>query len=145
MQRTVLRWHENNTVVPGEFDLIDKFFSPHYQLTGLLGGGDDGAVLPAQGALYATQASWRSGAEEEPAATVCEQLIEALRAGFNEQGAAPRWLFLCLTLPSAHEAWPAAFSTHLLARCHRAGMYLVGGDTTRGPLAVDLFCLGVTT
>lgn len=57
-------------------------------------------------------------------------------------GATPRWALLALALPQADEAWLAAFSRGFF---HLAGSHqvdVVGGDTTRGPLALCPTVLG---
>jgi thiamine-monophosphate kinase len=57
-------------------------------------------------------------------------------------GATPRWITLALALPSADERWLKSFSEGLFALADRHGVELVGGDTTRGPLAIDITALG---
>jgi thiamine-monophosphate kinase len=57
-------------------------------------------------------------------------------------GATPRWIMLAIALPAADEAWLAAFSAGLFALAERHEVDLVGGDTTRGPLAIDITALG---
>jgi len=57
-------------------------------------------------------------------------------------GATPRWITLALALPSADEHWLKNFSQGLFALADRHGVELVGGDTTRGPLAIDITALG---
>jgi thiamine-monophosphate kinase len=49
-------------------------------------------------------------------------------------GAAPRWATLSLALPSADEAWLAAFAQGFFALAERHGVDLIGGDTTRAQL-----------
>jgi thiamine-monophosphate kinase len=57
-------------------------------------------------------------------------------------GAAPRWITLALALPAADEAWLRDFSAGLFTLAERHGVELIGGDTTRGPLAIDITALG---
>jgi thiamine-monophosphate kinase len=57
-------------------------------------------------------------------------------------GATPRWATLAVSLPSADEAWLGAFSDGLFALAQLHGVDLVGGDTTRGPLAINITALG---
>ena len=57
-------------------------------------------------------------------------------------GATPRWITLALALPAADERWLEAFSQGLFALADRHGVDLVGGDTTRGPLTIDITALG---
>jgi len=57
-------------------------------------------------------------------------------------GATPRWITLAVALPSADERWLKGFSEGLFALADRHGIALIGGDTTRGPLAIDITALG---
>jgi thiamine-monophosphate kinase len=57
-------------------------------------------------------------------------------------GAAPRWATLALTLPAADEGWVAAFAEGFFDCAGRYGVELVGGDTTRGPLAMTVTLFG---
>lgn len=53
-------------------------------------------------------------------------------------GAEPAWLTLVLTLLQVDETWLEAFSNSLFETLNDYGMQLIGGDTTRGPLAMTL-------
>jgi thiamine-monophosphate kinase len=57
-------------------------------------------------------------------------------------GATPRWATLALSLPSADEAWLGEFSHGLFALAERHDIDLIGGDTTRGPLAMNITAFG---
>jgi thiamine-monophosphate kinase len=57
-------------------------------------------------------------------------------------GATPRWITLALALPSADEEWLKGFSEGLFALADRHGVELIGGDTTRGPLTIDITAFG---
>jgi thiamine-monophosphate kinase len=57
-------------------------------------------------------------------------------------GATPRWFILALALPSVDQHWLREFSKGLFALARREGVDLIGGDTTRGPLAIDITALG---
>ena len=57
-------------------------------------------------------------------------------------GATPKWATLALCLPSADEAWLGEFSDGFFALAERHGVDLIGGDTTRGPLAIDVTAFG---
>ena len=57
-------------------------------------------------------------------------------------GATPRWFTLALALPSANPRWLKDFSKGLFALARRYDIDLIGGDTTRGPLAIDITALG---
>lgn len=53
-------------------------------------------------------------------------------------GAEPAWATLAITLPRSDEAWLAAFARGFSVLADAHGVALVGGDTTRGPLAVTV-------
>lgn len=53
-------------------------------------------------------------------------------------GADPAWLTLAITLPEVDESWLEAFSDSLFEQLEYYDMQLIGGDTTRGPLAMTL-------
>jgi len=53
-------------------------------------------------------------------------------------GAEPAWFTLALTLPEANESWLREFSRGLFDVANQAGISLVGGDTTRGPLSITI-------
>ncbi|HEY6241022.1 MAG TPA: thiamine-phosphate kinase, partial [Burkholderiales bacterium] len=57
-------------------------------------------------------------------------------------GADPRWATLAIALPEADEKWIAAFAEGFFRLADRWSMELVGGDTTRGPLAISVTLLG---
>jgi thiamine-monophosphate kinase len=57
-------------------------------------------------------------------------------------GATPRWITLALALPRVDARWLAAFSAGLFALARRHRVDLIGGDTTRGPLAIDITAFG---
>jgi thiamine-monophosphate kinase len=57
-------------------------------------------------------------------------------------GARPRWALLAGCLPTADEAWIAAFMEGFFACAGRYDVELVGGDTTRGPLNLCVTALG---
>ncbi len=57
-------------------------------------------------------------------------------------GARPRYALLAISLPVADEAWLQAFSKGFMAQAERYGVALIGGDTTRGPLAVCVHIIG---
>ena len=57
-------------------------------------------------------------------------------------GALPRFATLALTMPQLNEPWLAAFAAGLGRTLQAAGVSLIGGDTTRGPLTLTLQLLG---
>jgi thiamine-monophosphate kinase len=57
-------------------------------------------------------------------------------------GATPRYCTLALTMPSLDAGFVEPLLTGLLALLKAHGVALVGGDTTRGPLALTLTAIG---
>ena len=124
--------------MPTEFDLIARYFNRPPKKT-LLGIGDDCALLrPDAGLeLAVTTDMLVEGRHFLPGAAAHSLGHKALAVNLSDlaaMGAAPRWATLSLALPSADEAWLAAFSQGFFALAERHGVDLIGGDTTRGPL-----------
>ena len=108
-----------------------------------LGIGDDGAVLappPGMHLVVATD-TLVSGVHFPPATAPADIGWKALAVNLSDlaaMGATPAWASLALTLPTADRDFVAGFADGFaeLARAHRVA--LIGGDTTRGPLAITL-------
>ncbi len=134
-----------------EFELIKRYF---YHRSGVpsvvLGVGDDCALLqPPEGEQLAVSidtvvAGVHFPADAEPA-LIGERALRVALSDLGAMGAKPLWFTLALTLPKVDEAWLQAFSSGLM---NAAGLYrcsLVGGDTTRGPLAITIQVHGSVT
>jgi thiamine-monophosphate kinase len=132
--------------VPSEFEIIRRHFSRPAP-SALLGVGDDAALLrPAAGRELAVSTDLLLEGRHF-AAGAAPRLLghKALAVNLSDMaamGAAPRWAALALALPSADEAWLAAFAEGFYALAGRHGVDLVGGDTTRGPLTLCVTILG---
>ncbi|HEX5094183.1 MAG TPA: thiamine-phosphate kinase [Burkholderiales bacterium] len=132
--------------MPSEFELIRRHFSRPARRA-VLGVGDDAALLaPAAGQELAVSTDlllegrhFARGAE--PRALGHKALAVNL-SDMAAMGASPRWATLALALPQADDAWLEAFAAGFYALAERFGVDLVGGDTTRGPLAVCVTILG---
>ena len=132
-----------------EFELITRYFkraqSQHPRL--VLGVGDDGALLqPAVGMqLVVSTDTLVSGvhffADVAPAHLGHKALAVNL-SDMAAMGAQPIAFTLALTLPQIDEAWLAEFSRGLWALADAHGCALIGGDTTRGSLAISITVLG---
>jgi thiamine-monophosphate kinase len=57
-------------------------------------------------------------------------------------GAQPRWATLAISLPQVDESWLAAFADGFFRCADQYGLELIGGDTTRGPLTLNVTILG---
>ncbi|MGQ0622250.1 MAG: thiamine-phosphate kinase [Panacagrimonas sp.] len=133
-----------------EFDLIRRYFANWDQnLPGVrLGIGDDCALLcvPPHRELAVTSDTLVAGRHFPLDTRPFDIGWKALAVNLSDlaaMGAEPRWFTLALTLPDAEETWLEGFSRGLreLAGLHRIA--LVGGDTTRGGLAISITAMGL--
>ena len=132
--------------MPSEFEIIRRYFSRPAP-SALLGVGDDAALVqPAAGRELAVSTDLLLEGRHFAAGAAPRALgHKALAVNLSDMaamGAAPRWATLALALPSADEAWLAAFADGFYALAARFGVDLVGGDTTRGPLTLCVTILG---
>lgn len=129
-----------------EFELIRRYFMRPAQ-SAVLGVGDDCALLrPKHGMLLAASTDMLlAGRHFLPDADPRQLGHKALAVNLSDlaaMGADPRWAMLALALPEADEAWIAAFAEGFFALAVRFETELIGGDTTRGPLAISITVLG---
>lgn len=135
----------------GEFELIARYFSrpdlsrlyPQVQL----GVGDDCALLqpPAGQQLAISTDTLVSGVHffaDAPPRSLGHKALAVNLSDLAAMGAAPLGFTLAFTLPQVHEAWLAEFAAGLHALADAHACPLVGGDTTRGPLAIGITVLG---
>ena len=130
----------------GEFELIERFFTrPARRAT--LGVGDDCALLqPTPGATLAVSTDMliegRHFLPTVPADRLGHKALAVNLSDLAACGAQPLAFTLALALPRADEAFLAAFARGLFALADREACELIGGDTTRGPLAVCVTVFG---
>jgi thiamine-monophosphate kinase len=130
----------------GEFDLIARYFTRPARRSPL-GVGDDCALLqPAPGMQLAVSTDLLVEgrhflATVDPAALGHKSLAVNL-SDLAACGAQPLAFTLALALPQIDERWLAGFSAGLFALADAHGCDLVGGDTTRGPLAINITVFG---
>jgi thiamine-monophosphate kinase len=134
----------------GEFELIRRYFvrGGAAQSGVILGIGDDAAILqPAEGmdlvAAVDTIVAGRHFPEGSHARSIGHRALAVNLSDIAAMGATPAWATLALTLPSADPEWLESFAAGLLALADIHSVALVGGDTTRGPLAASLQILGI--
>src|SRR5688572_12525172 len=77
-----------------------------------------------------------------PAASIGHRAFAVNFSDIAAMGAEPAWALLAITLPAPEEAWLSKFSRAAGDLCRRHGVALVGGDTTRGPLAITVTVIG---
>ncbi|MBI3156878.1 MAG: thiamine-phosphate kinase [Burkholderiales bacterium] len=130
----------------GEFDLIARHFTRPASRA-VLGVGDDCALLaPAPGMQLAVAADMlvegRHFVSTVPPARLGHKALAVNLSDLAACGARPLAYLLSISLPRADEDFVAAFARgmHALADAH--GIELVGGDTTGGPLVINITVIG---
>jgi thiamine-monophosphate kinase len=129
-----------------EFEIIRRHFTRRAR-TAVVGVGDDAALLrPRAGATLAISTDMLlSGRHFFPRADPESLGHKALAVNLSDlaaMGADPRWALLAIALPKADRKWIAAFARGFFRVARRFGTELVGGDTTRGPLAISITVVG---
>ena len=129
-----------------EFELIRRYFTHPTRQT-VLGVGDDAALLSlTPGMELAVSADMLVAgthffADADPYQLGWKSLAVNL-SDLAAMGALPKWATLAIALPQADEQWIAPFADGFFACAERYQIDLVGGDTTRGPLAISVQIMG---
>lgn len=136
-----------------EFELIRRYFVP-LGLTGVsesvaLGIGDDCALLDSQmGRQWTvscdTLVCGRHFPLESDPFLLGQRALAVAVSDLAAMGADPVGFMLALTLPQADPDWLQPFARGLAQMARQCGLCLIGGDTTRGPLAMTLTVFGST-
>lgn len=113
----------------------------------MVGNGDDAAVIdPSPGSQWVVSVDAVVAGRHVPARCPPEgfatRLVGRGLSDLAAMGATPRHVLLSLTLPEFTPEWVGAFSEKLHQRLVQLGVSLIGGDTTRGPLAAHLTVIG---
>ena len=130
----------------GEFELIERFFTRPARRAAV-GVGDDCALIqPTPGMTLAVSSDMLIEGRYF-VSTVSPELLghKALAVNLSDLaacGARPLAFTLALALPNVDETFLDGFSKGLFALAEREGCELIGGDTTRGPLAICITVLG---
>ena len=130
----------------GEFDLIARYFDRPVRRNPL-GVGDDCALLqPAPGMQLAVSTDLlvegRHFLSTVPPDRLGHKALAVNLSDLAACGAQPLAFTLSLALPRVDEAWLAGFAEGLFALADAHGCELVGGDTTAGPLAINITVFG---
>jgi thiamine-monophosphate kinase len=132
-----------------EFELIRRYFAtltpPRDDVA--LGIGDDAALLaPPRGHEVVvstdTLIAGRHFPEDTDPQAVGWKALAVNLSDLAAMGAEPRWFTLALTLRMVDPDWLAGFAAGLGAMAREAGVALVGGDTTQGPLSITITAMG---
>ncbi|MCL2874920.1 MAG: thiamine-phosphate kinase [Betaproteobacteria bacterium] len=132
--------------MPSEFDLIRRYFT-HPARSADMAVGDDAALFRTAPdvQLAVTTDTLAAGTHffhDTPPHDLGWKTLAVNLSDLAAMGATPRWATLALTLPAVDEGWVAAFAKGFFDCAGRYGMELVGGDTTRGPLAMTVTLFG---
>ena len=128
-----------------EFELISQFFvrQPVSRPDVETGIGDDAALLrpPAGQQLAVTSDLFVAGVHFLPETDPVSLGHKSLAVNLSDlaaMGAEPAWFLLNLTLPEVDERWLERFARGMFALARKHNVQLVGGDTSRGPLAIAI-------
>lgn len=124
--------------MPGEFDLIQRFFHQPTSHTEL-GVGDDAALIRPRPGMQLAISTDMLVEDRHFFAGADPFLLGWKAAAVNisdmaAMGAEPRWITLAISLPAADEAWVELLARGFRECCETHVVDWVGGDTTRGPL-----------
>ena len=130
-----------------EFDLIKRYFRRARAGHAVLGIGDDCALLaPTPGMQTAISTDlliegrhFFAGADPRMLGHKC---LAVNLSDLAAMGARPVAFTLALSLPGADPEWLEAFSKGMFALADGYDCELIGGDTTRGPLAICITVFG---
>ena len=132
--------------MPGEFDLIARYFARPTPNT-VLGPGDDCALVePSPGMQLAiTSDMLVAGVHFLPDTNPKNLGWKALAVNLSDlaaMGAKPRWVTLAGALPEMDEVWISQFAEGFFACAAEFGVDVIGGDTTRGPRNLCVTAIG---
>src|SRR5690554_2777585 len=134
-----------------EFELIQHFFTRSACAQGgeniSLGIGDDCALLqiPEGHHCAVSTDSLVSGVHFPKDSTpflLGQRALAVAVSDLAAMGAKPIGFTLAITLEQIDSPWLQAFSEGLSAMAQHCAIALIGGDTTRGPLAMTLTVMG---
>lgn len=132
-----------------EFDLIKSYFAElaNFAPGVELGIGDDCALIcPNSGQQLAitvdTSISDRHFPKRASSEDIAYRSLAVNLSDLAAMGAVPRWFTLALSLEQADADWLAGFSRGLYSLAELYQLSLIGGDTTKGELAVSIQAMG---
>jgi thiamine-monophosphate kinase len=137
--------------LPGEFELIARYFAPLARnFPGAYGLLDDAAVIaPASGNELIVKTDAIVGGIDfpldQPADLIARKALRVNLSDLAAKGAVPRAYLLDLVVPDTiDEAWIADFATGLAEDQATYGVHLIGGDMSeiQGPITVAVSALG---
>jgi thiamine-monophosphate kinase len=134
----------------GETELIGRYFVDlgAHRDDVRLGIGDDAAItsVPAGSELLLTTDTLVEGVHFLPGSAAHSVGHRALAVNLSDiaaMAATPAWALLSLTLPAVDESWLAGFADGFGALAREHQIALVGGNLSRGPLAITVQLAGL--
>ena len=127
-----------------EFGLIARYFTKGSP-SARLGVGDDCALLEPGKTIAASMDMLVEGTHFFPRADsflLGKKTLSVNLSDLAAMGAKPRWAMLALSMPCVDEDWLEGFSKGFFEVAKRYSVDLVGGDTTRGALALCVQIMG---
>ena len=134
---------------PSEFSIISRYFSSLGRGEAVdLGVGDDCAILRMPpGQRLATSMDTLVAGVHFPEDAFPEDIgyraVAVAASDLAAMGASPLAMTVALTLPEAEDFWLTTFSEGLAAAVSEYRLPLIGGDTTKGPLAITVQVFGL--
>jgi thiamine-monophosphate kinase len=137
--------------LPGEFELIARYFTPLARgFPGAFGLLDDAAVIapPPGHELVAKTDAIVGGVhflDDDPPDLIARKALRVNLSDLAAKGAVPRAYMLAIMLPkTVTEEWIAAFARGLADDQNEYGVHLIGGDTdsTPGPVSIAIMAFG---
>ncbi len=131
-----------------EFSIISRYFSSLGRGDAVdLGVGDDCAILRLQPSQrLATSMDTLVAGVHFPDDAFPEDIgyraVAVAASDLAAMGASPLAMTVALTLPQADEFWLTTFSEGLATAVKQYRLPLIGGDTTKGPLAITVQVFG---
>ena len=113
-----------------------------------LGIGDDAAMVEIPRGHYLVAATdtlnaGRHFPDDAEAFDIGHKSLAVNLSDLAAMGAAPRWALLSLSLPEPDSKWVRSFIAGFRSLAQIHNVALIGGDTTRGPLSINVSALGV--
>lgn len=132
-----------------EFELIQTYFAGRgpKRKDVILGVGDDAALtkVPQDQLLVVATDTMVENVHFFPdacARAIGHRALAVNLSDFAAMGAEPAWASVALTLPDIDESWLQDFSAGLFEIADYYNVQIIGGDTTRGPLAITISLKG---
>lgn len=131
-----------------EFAIIETYFKKNLQRADVeLGVGDDCAVLcpPSGKRLLVSIDTLNEGIHffsDTSADDIGYKAVAVSLSDIAAMGGEPLWALISLTLPGVSEPWLANFAKGMYTCLNQFNVALVGGNLTRGPLAITSQVIG---